>query len=222
LSRHELNPDHVANKQKLIAQTTVTQTQQELKRKADIKKIHVLAAIHSAFRHVYFLTTNRLANVLLQPLRVFSIREGNTHFDALTKKNAQYASSTFFHNAVHAIGDVMLNDTVKQLSLVRYFSVMIDGTVDISVTELMGVFVRYYDRLKKEVVTVFFDMVALKQTTGEAIFDALMKCFEDKGVDTAKLCGFASDGASNQLGNCNRCLRVLTLFQARRKAVHHA
>jgi hypothetical protein len=166
-------------------------------------------AIRSAFRHVYWLAKHRVPNRLFPDLREFSILEGNNSFRSLTKKNVRYLSSTFFTDALTAIGNVLRADIIANIRKSQFFSIALDETGDISVTEQLVLYVRSVDPVSGAIRVQLFDLIPLKKADGASIYKATMKSLRDAKLELKRLTNASTDGAGAVFGkNQGFCARL--------------
>lgn len=96
--------------------------------------------------------------------------------------------------AYHAKQDI---STICQNQM---FSVLIDESTDISVTQILAIVVRFFDLQKLDVVDVLFDTVSVENGTAEGLYDALKSRLKEKNVPLGNIVGFGSDNCSTMMG----------------------
>ena len=80
------------------------------------------------------------------------------------------------------------------------FSIMIDESTDISVTQVLAVVVRYFDPNKHNVVDTLLDTVAVENGTAQGLFQAVKCLLKEKNIPFENIVGFGSDNCSSMMG----------------------
>jgi len=184
IDRHEISGSHKASVENGVSAQTLAEVRLRTQLVGNNNKRD---AIRSAFRHVYWLAKHRVPNRLFPDLREFSILEGNNSFRSLTKKNARYLSSTFFTDALTAIGNVLRADIIANIRKSQFFSIALDETGDISVTEQLVLYVRSVDPVSGAIRVQLFDLIPLKKADGASIYKATMKSLRDAKLELKRL-----------------------------------
>lgn len=83
------------------------------------------------------------------------------------------------------------------------FSLLIDESTDISVSQILAVMVRYFDQKKGKVCDVLLDIVEVQDASGEGLFTAVKNLLASKDIPLQNIIGFASDNCSAMLGTNN-------------------
>ncbi|XP_056000656.1 zinc finger protein 862-like [Ostrea edulis] len=99
---------------------------------------------------------------------------------------------------VKSIAATERDNTVDFLSKVNFFSIMMDGSTDISGDEQEALYLRF--SLHGKVTERFLAIGTPNSTCAVDLESFLMKVFTDCRIDKAKLVGMGSDGASNMVG----------------------
>jgi hypothetical protein len=89
--------------------------------------------------------------------------------------------------------------TIDMVQGAEYFSVMIDESTDISTTKNLSLMVRFLH--ENDVVVRNLDLVELKGSTSEVIYNCLLATLEKHHLDIRKMVGFGSDGCSVMTGS---------------------
>lgn len=90
------------------------------------------------------------------------------------------------------------------------FSLMIDESTDISVTQILAVMVRFYDKKKFRVTDALLDIIEVEDASAEGLYKVVKELFQSKNIPLTNIIGFASD-------NCSAMMGVHNGFQARLK-----
>jgi hypothetical protein len=197
--KHETSAKHMSNVVKALGLGTQQTLKENAVRNEVAKDPQKRNALRSLFRIVYFVALHRLANRLFPSLVALTVAEGNDVFKALTKKNAKYLSSTFFTSALLSMGDVLRAEIIEQIKASLFFSIMIDETADISVTEQLALYVRFVDAMGN-IRVYLFDLIALEKADGASILVEVLRSLKEARLELKRLIGLASDGAGAMLG----------------------
>jgi hypothetical protein len=81
------------------------------------------------------------------------------------------------------------------------FSVIIDDSTDVSVTQILAVVVRYFDFDKSQVVDSLFDLVEVEDSSSDGLFTAFSKLMTDNAIPFHNIVGFASDNCATMMGS---------------------
>ena len=128
-----------------------------------------------------------------------------------------YLSKNIVENVIRVISNLMKRKIVDEIKDAEIFSVQIDSTQDVTVTDQFSIVIRYVDShgiVRERLVS----MVKNKSSTGQAIFELLKKCLEDLGVHLIKCIGSSTDGAANMRGAYNGFNHWLSTVSA--KQIH--
>lgn len=124
-----------------------------------------------------------------------------------TSSRATYISKVTQNELITAIGNIYMREIISRVNNAGYFSVISDGTTDISKKEQLSVIVRYIDSDMKtrEDFLCFSDLLEdvygnetsnlEPRCTGSAYAFAIQKVFEENHC-TSKMVGIGLDGAS--------------------------
>ncbi|BFZ21019.1 hypothetical protein BsWGS_24058 [Bradybaena similaris] len=80
------------------------------------------------------------------------------------------------------------------------FSVIIDESTDISVSQVLAVMVRYYDETTCQVVDALLDCIEVEDASGEGLYISFKQLLKDKHIPQSNILGFASDNCSTMTG----------------------
>ena len=71
------------------------------------------------------------------------------------------------------------------------FSLVIDKSTYISVTQVLAIVVRYFDAQKQDVCDVFFDSVTVEDGSAQGLYKPLCALFESHEIPLQNIIGFA-------------------------------
>ena len=89
------------------------------------------------------------------------------------------------------------------------FSIMIDESTDISVTQILAVVVRYFDSNKHDVVDALLDTIAVENGTAQHLYQAVKSLLKKRGIPFENIVGFGSDNCSTMMGERNGFKKLL-------------
>lgn len=98
-----------------------------------------------------------------------------------------------------SISDVENDKTTSMLNSTHYFSLTIDGAMDVSGDEQESIYL--YWSSKGVRFQRFLQFVSPESTSADDIFHAVMGVISDFKIDPQKLVGVTTDGASNMTGS---------------------
>ena len=81
------------------------------------------------------------------------------------------------------------------------FSLIIDESTDISVSQILAVMVRYYDGKKCKVTDALLDIIEVDDASAESLYKAVKTLLSVKMIPVSNIIGFASDNCSTMLGS---------------------
>lgn len=85
----------------------------------------------------------------------------------------------------------------------RNFSLIIDESTDVSVSQVLAVMVRYYDEKKCRVTDALLDIVEVDDASASGLYKCVKELLESKNIPLKNIIGFASDNCSTMLGKNN-------------------
>lgn len=83
----------------------------------------------------------------------------------------------------------------------KFFSILIDESTDIATKKSLAIVVRYFKCEK--VVDRFLDLIEVSDGTAQGIYDSLVDCITNHGIEMKNVVGFGSDNASVMMGRHN-------------------
>lgn len=83
------------------------------------------------------------------------------------------------------------------------FSLLIDESTDISVSQILAVMVRYYDSKKCKVTDALLDIIEIDESSAENLYKSVKNLLSEKKLPLSNIIGFASDNCSTKLGTQN-------------------
>lgn len=91
-------------------------------------------------------------------------------------------------------------EEIAKICRENVFSLLIDESTDISVSQILAVMVRYFDHRKCKVTDALLDIVEVDDASGEGLFKAVKELLASKDIPLQNIIGFASDNCSAMLG----------------------
>ncbi|XP_068211680.1 uncharacterized protein [Palaemon carinicauda] len=82
----------------------------------------------------------------------------------------------------------------------NYFSLIIDESTDVSVSQVLAVMVRVYDEKKCRVADLLLDFVEVDDASAEGLDKSVKEMLEKEEIPLQNIVGFASDNCSTMLG----------------------
>ena len=80
------------------------------------------------------------------------------------------------------------------------FSVMIDESTDVSVSQVLAVMIRFFDKAKCKVTDTLLDIVEVDDSSAEGLYKAVKELFASKEIPFTYIIGFACDNCSTMMG----------------------
>ena len=90
-------------------------------------------------------------------------------------------------------------DLIETLK-VNKFSIIIDESTDISVTQILAIVVRYFDEPSKNVCDALFDSLIVEDGSAQGLYTSLKAMFSDAEIPLTNIIGFASDNCNTMFG----------------------
>ena len=108
-----------------------------------------------------------------------------------TKCIIKNACAPYFHN--------LLIEQTKN----TYFSLIIDEITDVSTTKELALVCRLYNKEKKRVVSHFYNMIPIVDSTAESVYKLVMSQCTQDSVPKSNMLGFAADTTNVMFGEHN-------------------
>ena len=80
------------------------------------------------------------------------------------------------------------------------FSLMIEESTDVSVSQVLAVMVRFFDKSKCKVTDALLDIVEVDDPSAEGLYKAVKELFARKEIPLTNLIGLACDNCSTMMG----------------------
>ena len=90
-----------------------------------------------------------------------------------------------------------------KISRKTYFSIIPDETTDVSTEKQLGICVVYCEQLDKndlKIVTRFFNMVSVLNSTANGLYHAIKTAFNEKEIPMENIIGYSSDTTNVMFG----------------------
>ena len=75
-----------------------------------------------------------------------------------------------------------------------YFSIIPDETTDVSTEKQLGICVIYFDENDMKIVTRFFDIVSVVDSTANGLYQAIKNALNEKAIPMENIIGYSSIG----------------------------
>ncbi|XP_042884051.1 uncharacterized protein LOC122260719 isoform X1 [Penaeus japonicus] len=120
---------------------------------------------------------------------------------------------------VKKVGNFITDGLIQKLRKYR-FSIIIDETTDVSTQKCLAIIVKFFDAEEGAMKTRLLDLVDvygdnpdLTGSTGESLYQNLLRILKNNNIPLTNFVGFAADGASNIMGENNSlCSRLKQTF----------
>ena len=114
--------------------------------------------------------------------------------------NAMYVSPSIQNQLIGCIGDWILESVLKEVREARFYSVLADEAVDVSVKEQMPLVLRFVDK-DDQIREEFVGFVHCDTgTTGSALSEKILFTLKELKLDARMMRGQGYDGAGNMAG----------------------
>lgn len=116
------------------------------------------------------------------------------------------ANSTYHNNVIanelqDSIAQVTREDIDKEAEKSSCISILADESTDISVTQMLVVYMRLISFTDFKPVTHFLTKVHVLDGKAATVTEAILKALKEKKILISKVTGFGSDGASAMSSN---------------------
>ena len=81
------------------------------------------------------------------------------------------------------------------------FSIIIDESTDISVTQILAIVVRYFDKCQENVVDALLDSVVVEDGSAVGLYSSVKELLKKKNIPLENIIGFGSDNCSSMMGS---------------------
>ncbi|CAF4162315.1 unnamed protein product, partial [Rotaria sordida] len=132
-------------------------------------------------------------------LELLELRSLDNDFIKSKLKSLQYTHHSIQNELLYLIQENILSQIVFQIKNAKYFSIMMDESVDISRHEQVSLVIRYTDD-QFHVYERFIGFQRASSTTGEALFKLLVTWLKQLDLDINNIVGQCFDGASAMRG----------------------
>ena len=120
--------------------------------------------------------------------------------------NAKYTSPKIQNELINLCEETVRGEIVPLANNSVGFSMLANGTADISVTEQLAIGVRFFDKKNLLIREEFLDFTPLKEMDAETIAETIIDQCSKYGLKLNKLRGQGYDGCSTMAGKENRAL----------------
>ncbi|KAL4083556.1 hypothetical protein QTP88_028872 [Uroleucon formosanum] len=154
-----------------------------------------------------------LNRVQKSSLKSESLRKSrNEKANSISKKSGRgslltFLSKTTVNKIVIIIGNLISASIAEDVITAKVFSLEVDSTQDISVTDQLSIFVRYV--LNGEIYERLIKMCAQHDSTGKSQYDLIKAELNSLGIDLKNLISNSFDGAVNMSGQYKGLQNIL-------------
>lgn len=194
LMAHKASIKHVKNLKVKKAQVNIQQHFKKvpgLSHQEKVAKAELIISGFMAEHNMPFLQADHLVNVLKKAFADSDIAK-----DISLKKTK--ASYLLQHGIAWEERQKIVNICKE-----NKFSLIIDESTDASVSQILALVVRFYDRKRSKVTDALLDIVEVNDGTANGLYSAVKEVFSSAGIPLSNIIGFASDNCSTMLGANN-------------------
>ncbi|XP_069122279.1 uncharacterized protein [Argopecten irradians] len=181
-------------------------------------------AVIAALRNVFFAAVNDLPNSTAVKLNGLCIEQGVEQLRDLHRNNhASYTHNQSVEEFQPSLAKVLEDRLVDRIRKSELFSIMIDESTDISVHQNLLVYIRILEENSGRWIpkSYFLAVRQMSQANADAITGEVLQVLREKGLDTSKFVGMATDGAAH-MASLERIQTVLDgVGHSRFKQVFH-
>ncbi|XP_065667637.1 uncharacterized protein LOC101237043 isoform X2 [Hydra vulgaris] len=117
-----------------------------------------------------------------------------------------YLGKTIQDEIIDTIGQAVLQEIIARIKSAKYFAVILDCTPDISHQEQMSMVLRYvadgtHSDVPAGIYEHFIKFIIVESSTGENLFNTLVKKIEMLGLDVENIRGQGYDNGANMKGH---------------------
>ncbi len=116
--------------------------------------------------------------------------------------STSYLSSTICEDSIQQMGDKVKATIAAEIQQVKYFSLIVDSTPDLSHTDQLTFIFRFVSKEGK-IIKRFVGFEPIESHTGQSLADTVMTMLDSLSLDIANCRGQAYDNASNMSGCYN-------------------
>ena len=83
------------------------------------------------------------------------------------------------------------------------FSIIIDESTDISVTQILAIVVRYFDNTVHDVIDSLLETIVVERGTALGLYESVKSLLQERDIPLGNIIGFGSDNCSSMMGSKN-------------------
>lgn len=155
----------------------------------DVAKAELMISAFIAEHHMPFAQTDHLVEVCKKAFHDSNIAKAVNM--RATKASYLIQEGIAYHEKME------ISDICRKVK----FSLIIDESTDISVSQVLAIVIRYFDIQRGDVVDNLLDTVSVENGTAEGLYESVKRTFNEKGIPMCNIIGFGSDNCSTMMGN---------------------
>nr|XP_027198316.1 zinc finger MYM-type protein 1-like [Dermatophagoides pteronyssinus] len=229
LKTHESSSNHLSNSSKFLKlknalknKTTIDGTNQQI---IENEKNYWLSVLERIILLIQFLGRQCLA-IRGSTQAIYSEENGNflklvetvAKFDNVMNEHLRriqfsgksfpsYLGDKIQNEIIHLVSNAVKNRILEMVEKSKYFAVVLDTTPDCSHKEQLSIIIRFVhhddDTNAASIQERFLGFIALDETTGTGLFNAITSCFQSLNLKIENLRAQSYDNAANMKGKKN-------------------
>lgn len=203
LSAHEKSASHThALAKALYGQGVVGSAEHSLNKMRSAAKAHVQGIIPILLSAALYLIMESIPGMKFASLLILFTSVGVKAIDH------KYNHHRYFWSSMYALSEVLLAAQLVAVKSSPFFSILVDGSTDVSTEAHVLIYIRYLEPSTFEFTTGFLCAIQASSEDAAHHFALIQTVIISLGLDMNKMIGFCSDGASTYRG-CNAGVVVL-------------
>lgn len=154
-----------------------------------VAKAELLITGYFAEHHVPFTHINHLSEICKKAFP-----------DSEIAKNLQLKKTKLTYIMQDGIAHYERNE-ISEILRKQKFSILIDESTDVSVTQILAIVVRFFDEHALQVKDALLDTVVVENGSSQGLYKAVKSTLTKENIPMSNIIGFASDNCSTMMGN---------------------